>query len=182
MTGRYDIVRSLPHGAGILHSGNTGWGNAVRQCAFGRDKEQRNMEKKIYREKSMKRISSPEQLDDYIKVTGTGMWMIMGAVMLLLACVCVWGIFGHLDTVIKAPVVVKDGTLMCYIKETDREQVAVGMQVEIRGKRVQHFVRFRCAGTGLWGADALRHAYRRICRRGMGLYGCGGHRTCGRGL
>ncbi|NBH25141.1 hypothetical protein D3Z60_04895 [Lachnospiraceae bacterium] len=134
MTGRYDIVRSLPHGAGILHSGNTGWGNAVRQCAFGRDKEQRNMEKKIYREKSMKRISSPEQLDDYIKVTGTGMWMIMGAVMLLLACVCVWGIFGHLDTVIKAPVVVKDGTLMCYIKETDREQVAVGMQVEIRGK------------------------------------------------
>ncbi len=92
------------------------------------------MEKKIYREKSLKRISSPEQLDDYIKVTGTGMWMIMGAVILLLAGVCVWGIFGRLDTVIKAPVVVKDGTLFCYIKEADREQAAVGMQVEISGK------------------------------------------------
>ncbi|HBA50823.1 MAG TPA: hypothetical protein DCZ91_24115 [Lachnospiraceae bacterium] len=92
------------------------------------------MEKRIYREKSMKRISSPEQLDDYIKVTGTGMWMVMGAVILLLAGVCTWGIFGRLDTVIKAPAVVKDGTLLCYIKETDREQVSVGMQVEIRGK------------------------------------------------
>lgn len=90
------------------------------------------MENKIYREKSIQRISSPEQLDDYIKVTGTGMWMVMGAMILLLAGVCVWAVFGRLDTVIKAPAVVKDGTLSCYLKETDRERVTVGMQVEIR--------------------------------------------------
>lgn len=91
------------------------------------------MKKEIFREKSIKRISSPEQLDDYIKVTSPGMWMVMGAVILLLAGVCVWGIFGHLDTVIKTPAVVKDGTLSCYIKEADREQIAVGMQVEVKG-------------------------------------------------
>ena len=59
--------------------------------------------------------------------------MVMGAVILLLAGVCVWGVFGHLDTVIKTPAVVKDGTLLCYIKETDRERIGVGMQVEIKG-------------------------------------------------
>ncbi|MDE7331808.1 MAG: hypothetical protein K2O16_06125 [Lachnospiraceae bacterium] len=91
------------------------------------------MKKEIFREKSIERVSSPEQLDDYIKVTSPGMWMVMGAVILLLAGVCVWGIFGHLDTVIKTPVVVKDGTLSCYIKEADREQIAVGMQVEVKG-------------------------------------------------
>lgn len=91
------------------------------------------MKKEIFREKSIRRVSSPEQLDDYIKVTGPGMWMVMGAVILLLAGVCVWGIFGHLDTVIKTPAVVKDGTLFCYIKEADREQIAVGMQVEVKG-------------------------------------------------
>ena len=108
------------------------------------------MEKKIYREKSMKRISSPEQLDDYIKVTGTGMWMIMGAVILLLAGVCVWGIFGHLDTVIKAPVVVKDGTLMCYIKETDREQVAVDVPAQAYGTLTPYAMHIGGFADGEW--------------------------------
>lgn len=92
------------------------------------------MEKKIFREKSIERVSSPEQLDDYIRVTSTGMWMVMGAVVLLLAGVCVWGIFGRLDTVIKAPAVVKDGTIFCYVREADREQIAAGMEMEIKGK------------------------------------------------
>ena len=69
------------------------------------------MEEKIFRDKSMERVSAPEQLDDYIRVPSPGMWMVMGAVVLLLAGVCVWGIFGRLDTVIKAPAVVKDGTI-----------------------------------------------------------------------
>ena len=92
------------------------------------------MEKKIFREKSMERVSSPEQLDDYIRVTSPGMWMVMGAVVLLLAGVCVWGIFGRLDTVIKAPAVVKDGIIFCYVREADREQIAAGMEMEIKGK------------------------------------------------
>lgn len=46
------------------------------------------MEEKIFRETSMERVSSPEQLDDYIRVTSPGMWMVMGAVVLLLAGVC----------------------------------------------------------------------------------------------
>lgn len=33
----------------------------------------------------MERVSSPEQLGDYIRVTSPGMWMVMGAVVLLLA-------------------------------------------------------------------------------------------------
>lgn len=41
--------------------------------------------KKIFREKIMERVSSPEQLGDYIRVTSPGMWMVMGAVVLLLA-------------------------------------------------------------------------------------------------
>ena len=82
----------------------------------------------------MERVSSPEQLEDYIGVTSPGMWMVMGAVALLLAGVCVWGIFGRLDTVIKAPAGVKDGTIFCYIREADREQIAAGMEVEIKGK------------------------------------------------
>ena len=48
------------------------------------------MGKQIFREKSMKRISSPEQVDDYLRVTGTGAWIIIAAVCLLAVAVFLW--------------------------------------------------------------------------------------------
>ena len=56
------------------------------------------MSDQIFRKKSLDRISSPEQLNDYIRMANPGIWMILAAVIILLAGVCVWGIFGHLDT------------------------------------------------------------------------------------
>ena len=51
------------------------------------------MDNKIYRETSVNRISSPEQLNDYLKVTKPGVWIVLLAVALLLAGLLVWGIF-----------------------------------------------------------------------------------------
>ena len=51
------------------------------------------MSDQIFRKKSLDRISSPEQLNDYIRVANPGIWMILAAVIILLAGVCVWGIF-----------------------------------------------------------------------------------------
>ncbi len=50
----------------------------------------------IFREKSLERISEPEQLHDYIRVTTPGIWLVLIAVVILLAGVFVWGIFGTL--------------------------------------------------------------------------------------
>ena len=49
------------------------------------------MSDQIFRKKSLDRISSPEQLNDYIRVANPGIWMILAAVIILLAGVCVWG-------------------------------------------------------------------------------------------
>ena len=38
----------------------------------------------IFRKKSMERISSPEQLHDYMRVTSPRLWMILGAIVALL--------------------------------------------------------------------------------------------------
>ena len=48
----------------------------------------------IFREKSMERMSSPEQLNDYIRVTTPSVWLVLIAVILLLAGILVWSIFG----------------------------------------------------------------------------------------
>ena len=48
----------------------------------------------LFREKSIERVSSPEQLEDYIRVTHGGAWAILAAMLILLTGIIVWGIFG----------------------------------------------------------------------------------------
>ena len=43
------------------------------------------MEKQIFRQKNIDRISSPEELNDYLKVSDPGIWIILCAVIILLA-------------------------------------------------------------------------------------------------
>lgn len=54
------------------------------------------MQESIFRKKSLDKINSPEKMDDYIKVTGISMWVILGAVIcLLLATIC-WACFAQI--------------------------------------------------------------------------------------
>lgn len=48
------------------------------------------MEQELYRKKSMDRISSPEQLNDYLRVTSPSVWVILTAVILLLVGTLIW--------------------------------------------------------------------------------------------
>ncbi len=43
------------------------------------------MTNQLFRQKSLDRISSPEELHDYMRVTSPRLWMILGAIVLLLA-------------------------------------------------------------------------------------------------
>ena len=95
------------------------------------------MSDQIFRKKSLDRISSPEQLNDYIRVANPGIWMILAAVIILLAGVCVWGIFGHLDTKTETVGTAKAGKITCYIKETDIRNVKKGTPVYIDGKEYE---------------------------------------------
>ena len=58
----------------------------------------------IFREKSMDRISSPEELNDYIRVTTPSVWLVLLALVILLIGILAWSILGRI------PVHQKDGT------------------------------------------------------------------------
>ena len=55
-------------------------------------------EKHIFRKSSIDRVASPDQLNDYIRVSNPSVWMMLAAVVVLLAGVCVWGVFGRLES------------------------------------------------------------------------------------
>ena len=75
------------------------------------------MNDKIFRKKSVDKMSSPEQLNDYIKVTSPGIWMVLAAIAILLAGVCVWGIFGKLETKLTVAAESRAGQTVLYVKE-----------------------------------------------------------------
>ena len=95
------------------------------------------MARTIFRKASLDRVSSPEQLNDYIRVTNPGVWMIMSAVILLLTGICVWSVFGRLDTTVSVGAVTENDQTVCYVKETDIQQVETGMQVRIGEEQYQ---------------------------------------------
>ena len=51
----------------------------------------------IFREKSMERVSSPEQLNDYIRVTTPSVWLVLAAIILLLVGMLAWSVFGTVE-------------------------------------------------------------------------------------
>lgn len=91
------------------------------------------MNDQIFRKKSMERISSPEQLNAYIRVSSPGVWMVLAAIVILLLGVCVWGITGQLETTLSVAAVAEQGSVTVYIREADAPRVEEGMTLRIAG-------------------------------------------------
>ena len=87
--------------------------------------------KSIFRKQSIDRVSSPEQLNDYIRSASPDVWFIMAAVMILLVGVCVWGIFGHIDTRIESGGVCSGGTLTVYLAEKYEDMMTGDMVITV---------------------------------------------------
>ena len=85
----------------------------------------------VFRKESLDRVSSPEQLNDYIRVTNPGVWMTMCAVIFLLLGICVWSVFGRIDTTVTVGAVTENDQTFCYVKEADVQTLETGMQVRI---------------------------------------------------
>lgn len=90
-----------------------------------------NTQTSVFRQKSLDRVSSPEQLNEYIRVSNPGVWMLLAAIVILLVGVCVWGAVGRLDTTISVAAVSAEGKTVLYVKEDSVTQVAEGMAVRI---------------------------------------------------
>lgn len=81
----------------------------------------------IFRQKSLERISSPEQLNDYLKVTNPGIWVIMAVVILLIGGLFAWSMTGRLETVADGEAIVENGQAQIYVTDQTKGDIKAGM-------------------------------------------------------
>ena len=60
------------------------------------------MQSHLFRKQNVERISSPEQLQDYMRVTNPGIWMVLAAVIVLLAGLLAASALVKVETTVEA--------------------------------------------------------------------------------
>lgn len=88
----------------------------------------------IFREKSLERISSPDQVNDYLRVANPGIWVFLLAILVLLAGAFVWGIFGVMETKVTGAALIRQGEVHIYADSEAGKQIKEGMKVRIDGQ------------------------------------------------
>ena len=88
----------------------------------------------LFRKKAMDKIASPEQLNDYLRGTNISLWLILGAVIILLSGLGIWGVFGRLETRVDVIAISWNGEIEAFVNEKDISGISVGQKVYVDGE------------------------------------------------
>lgn len=83
----------------------------------------------------MSRISSPEQLNDYLHVTNPQIWMLLIAVILLVSGLLLWSGFTTIESYASGQAHVSGGEITVTFEDSDQAaHVKPGMEIEVGGQ------------------------------------------------
>lgn len=90
------------------------------------------MEQPVVKKQNKERVSSPEQLSDYLHVTTPAIWVVMIAVLLLLASLLVWSSVTALESFAEGEAKVRDGVLTIRFEDEEKASfVEPGMNAKV---------------------------------------------------
>lgn len=92
---------------------------------------------KLFREKNMEQIESPEALNDYLQVTSPGVWIVLATIVVFLVGACLWGVFGHIDSTVKAAVIADVEETICLVPESALSSAVENRIVKIDNKEYE---------------------------------------------
>ena len=89
-------------------------------------------EQPLFRKESVERVSSPEQLSDYLHVTSPAIWVVLAAVVLLLASLFIWSSVTAVESYATGRAEVRGGVLTMTFDDAEKaDNVTVGMNVKV---------------------------------------------------
>lgn len=76
------------------------------------------MEGKLFRKVALDRLSSPEQLDEMMKITNPKGWLALGALGALITAILAWGIFGNVPLLVVGEGILTRGGALTLVQAT----------------------------------------------------------------
>lgn len=98
------------------------------------------MKESLFRKKSLDRITSPEQLNDYIKVSNPSVWLVISALIIVAISFSIWAFSGNITSEISSTGVFQENSsgeldlVVCYVDANYSEKILEGMPVRIYEK------------------------------------------------
>ena len=89
--------------------------------------------KNIFRKETLERISSPERLTDYLRVTSPGIWVVLVAIIIMLVGFFVWMSVGIIETTVPVGVSTQNRRATVAIK-SDVNTMSKDMTLRVGGK------------------------------------------------
>ncbi len=84
----------------------------------------------LFRKESVESIQSPEQLNDYMRVTNPTVWIILVSLIIMLAGMLIWSYYATIDSFIRGTAIVEDGSMVVVFTDTQvANNVEEGMEV-----------------------------------------------------
>ena len=104
------------------------------------------MENQLCRQKSIDRISSPEQLHDYMRVTSPKLWMILSAIIVLMVGLIVLASTANMENTMKVQIKIyhnedadgkKEEAMYALVEQPleQKDTLEIGQEVRIAGRK-----------------------------------------------
>jgi hypothetical protein len=91
--------------------------------------------KSIFNARATEKLRSPDDLDKYVRVTKPSAWAVVSALVLLLAGLLAWGVFGAVSTNVTATGACVGRRAMCFLSAEDVAKVSVGDAASVGNER-----------------------------------------------
>ena len=98
------------------------------------------MDENLFRKSSIERATSPEQLNNYIKINSVNVWVLLISIIIFLFGALVWSCIGHIDTTLEVGAVVEKGEMTLSVMADQIDNISEGQKVMVKGNSKEYFI------------------------------------------
>ena len=88
----------------------------------------------MFTKKASEKLRSPDDLDEYVRVTHPSVWVMLAACVTLMIGLFAWGIFGSAETSVGAMGTYVNGKTVCFLSADRASKIHVGDVANVDGE------------------------------------------------
>ena len=91
----------------------------------------------LFTKKAEDKLRSPDDLDEYVRVTNPSVWVVLGACVVLLLGLFAWGFFGTAETNVAVAGTYVNGEVVCFLPTDKVSSIHEGDIANVGGEQMQ---------------------------------------------